>query len=356
MGGPELSVAMAAYNNGHILELTLGSLSRQTLPAEEFEVIIVDDGSEPPLAPVVEAFSDRLRLVYLRNERNRGRAYTRNRAVDAARSDTVLFLDADSYAHPDLLRHHRDFHAQRAGRPGVLLGRRYEIDWAALAALQAGAVPEPPLVGEYRDDLRDYVFASAHRRRDWVRVPWLYAFTHNASVDRATLREVEGFDEALVGWGGEDRELFYRVFHWHGGDEELFAMAEDALCYHLPHHRSWPELVVEAIANQQRVLEQHPRYDVEMMGMMGHMGQVAKRIMWYGDAIETCRKLGLGRVSVLPDEVADGLSAEPGLLIGLGGAKMTYHRDAHTCDYDAPLSDTNSHLAIMKTADRKSVV
>lgn len=350
MGDPVLSVAMAAYNHGHILDLTLESLSRQTLPAEDFEVIVVDDGSRPTLAPVVERFAGRLPLVYLRHEDNQGRAYTRNRAIDAARADTVLFLDADSYAHPDLLRYHRDFHVQRAGRPGVLVGRRYEIDWAALSVLQAGGVPEPPVIGEYRDDLRDYVFASPHRRRDWVRVPWLYAFTHNASVDRATLRAVGSFDESLVGWGGEDRELFYRVFHCHGGDGELFAMADQAVCYHLPHHRSWPELVVQSLANHQRVLERHRRYDIELTGLLGHMGQVAKRIMWYGDAIEACRGLDLGRVSVLPDALADTLAAEPGLLIGLDGAKMPRHPDGFTCDYDAPLTETNSHLAIVRTA------
>ncbi len=346
-----LSVAIAAYNHGFILELTLESLTRQTLPAEQFEVVVADDGSQPPLAPVVQRFADRLPLVYLRHEPNRGRTYARNRAIDAARGDAVLFLDADSYAHPTLLEQHRDFHTQRAGRPGVLVGRRYEIDWAALGVLRAGRIPQPPFVGEYRDDQRDYIFAAPHRRRDWIKAPWVYAFTHNVSADTATLRAVSGFDEKLVGWGGEDRELFYRVFHWHGRDGDVFAMADDALCYHLPHHRAWPQLIGELFANQKRMLDSHPRYDMELVGAVpGHAGQLVKRIMWYDGAIETCRRLDLGQASTLPATLVDALAAEPGVVIGLGAAKTAAHPQGVTCDYDAPLTESNSHLCMVKTA------
>ncbi len=346
-----LSVVIAAYNHGQILELTLQSLARQTLPAEEFEIIVADDGSQPPLAPVAQRFADRLQLVYLRHEPNRGRTYARNRAIDAARGDVVLFLDADSYAHPSLLQQHHDFHAQRAGRPGVFVGRRHEIDWAALGALRAGRIPEPPLVGEYRDDQRDHILAAPHRRRDWVYAPWVYTFTHNASVDVATLRAVSGFDESLVGWGGEDRELFYRVFHWHDCDGEVFALGDDAVCYHLPHHREWPELIGELMANQKRMLERHRRYDMELVGaVLGHAGQLAKRITWYRGAIEACRKLDLGRAGVLPGALVEAVAGEASVVIGLGAAELASHPDGHTCDYDAPLTDSNSHLSLAKTA------
>src|SRR5262249_735404 len=120
---PLLSVAIPAYNNGHLLALTLESLTRQTMPAEDFEVVVVDDGSEPPLASGVGPFADRLQLTHLRHPPNRGRSVTRNRAWQAARADVVLFIDSDCCAHPTLVQRHYDFHAARELRPGVLLGR-----------------------------------------------------------------------------------------------------------------------------------------------------------------------------------------------------------------------------------------
>jgi hypothetical protein len=160
-----------------------------------------------------------------------------------------------------------------------------------------------------------------------------------------------GFDESLVGWGGEDRELFYRVFHWHGRDGEVFAMADDALCYHLPHHRPLPKMIGELLANQKRMLESHPRYDMELVGaVVGHAGQLVKRIMWYDGAIEACRNFDLGQASILPTALVDALAGQPGVLIALGAAKMAHHPEGHTCDYDAPLTESNSHLSLAKTA------
>ena len=112
-----LTVAIPAYNNGDLLGLTLESLTRQRIEPSRFDVVVVDDGSEPCLAPVVQPFHARLRLRYVRQPVNQGRAATRNRAIEAATGDVLLFLDADSCAHPDLLARHWRFHADRSGGP-----------------------------------------------------------------------------------------------------------------------------------------------------------------------------------------------------------------------------------------------
>src|SRR5262245_57261517 len=129
---PLLTVAVPAYNNGHLLRLALQSLTRQTMPADRFEVVVVDDGSDPPLEPVIAEFATALDIVHIRQSRNRGRSVTRNRAIAEARSDVVMFLDADHCVHPDALQRHRDFHTARDLAPGVLLGRSLVVDWAAV--------------------------------------------------------------------------------------------------------------------------------------------------------------------------------------------------------------------------------
>ena len=348
-GPVELSVVMPAFNNGDLLALTLESLCRQTLPAERFEVLVADDGSEPSLEPVVGAFTDRLRVVALRHTPNRGRSATRNRALAAATGATIVFIDSDSCAHPDLLRRHLRFHTGRGGRPGVLVGRRYEVDWAAVEALRRGEALEPPLIGEYRDDNRDSVLLPEHRRRDWVRAPWIYAFTHNISVDRASVLAVGGFDEQIVDWGCEDHDLFYRIYHHHGARTGVFDMDGEAVCYHLPHFRSWPELVGQMQANHEYLRRKHRRFDMELFHLIGSFAVAVKRIAWYGDAFEVARSHGLGRVDHLPQDVRRELATQRSLVAGFGAAALALPPGSHTFDHDAAPSETNLHLVGLKT-------
>ncbi|MEU1605215.1 glycosyltransferase [Micromonospora matsumotoense] len=66
-----LSVVIPAYNSCDTLDLVLEALGRQTVPADQFEVVVGDDGSNPPLASVVEKHADRIDVscVYLETTR-----------------------------------------------------------------------------------------------------------------------------------------------------------------------------------------------------------------------------------------------------------------------------------------------
>lgn len=346
---PLLTVAIPAYNNGHLLRLALQSLTRQTMPADRFEVVVVDDGSDPPLEPVIAGFAAALDIVHVRQPDNRGRSVTRNRAIAEARSDVVMFLDADHCVHPEALQRHWDFHAARDLAPGVLLGRSLVVDWAAVAALTEGRDPEPAEIGDYGEDIRDYVFTAAHRRRDWVRAPWVTAYSGNASVDRATLLAIGGFDEDLRTWGGEDFDLFYRVFHHHGGDPGVFVMGHDVVCYHLPHFRVWSTLIEQLAGNYQVIWRKHRRYDIELFGLPGHSGVAIRRIMWAADGIEACRKHGLGQVARLPAALRGELDGSRALVAGFGAGALPLADDAVTFDHDAPLTERNPHLVGLKT-------
>ncbi|RKR92375.1 galactosyltransferase-like protein [Micromonospora pisi] len=344
-----LSVVIPVLNHGHLLDLTLDGFTRQTLPADRFEVIVVDDGSTPSLETVVSAYAGRLPLTYLRNERNGGRSVARNRGIRAARGEVVVFVDADHCPHPDLLRRHLDFHTGRSLRPGVLLGRSLMVDWAAIGALRAGRTPTETMLGDYREDVRDYLFAAENHRRDFPRAPWLYGHTNNASVDRATLEAIGGFDEALVTWGGEDNELFYRIFHQYGRAADTFAIGTDAICYAVPHLRAWPVLMAQLAENYRTIAAKHPRYDMELLGYPGNWATLVRRIAWFEDALDVCRERGLGRVTDLPSTLLDRLDGGDSLLVGFGASKLRLGPDAVTFDYDAPLGERNPHLMGLMT-------
>jgi glycosyltransferase involved in cell wall biosynthesis len=102
MPQPQVSVVIPAHNRTVALRNCLSSLEQQTLARTAFEVVIVDDGSTPPIANEVADFVDGEHTRLFRHERARGAG-----AV-AARGELLVFLDADCLCHPELLSAHLD--------------------------------------------------------------------------------------------------------------------------------------------------------------------------------------------------------------------------------------------------------
>lgn len=88
-----VSIIMPAYNRGYTIGNAIQSVLGQTSP--NWELIIVDDGSEDNTEDVVKAFSDS-RIVYMKNEQNKGANYSRNRGCKAAKGRFLAFLDSDN--------------------------------------------------------------------------------------------------------------------------------------------------------------------------------------------------------------------------------------------------------------------
>ncbi len=101
---PGASVVVATYNRADILKRCLLALVEQT--ATDFEVLVVDDGSQDGTVPMLEALQQRfprLGLRILQNPENLGSNRSRNRGIQAARGEFVAFLDSDCIAHPNWL-------------------------------------------------------------------------------------------------------------------------------------------------------------------------------------------------------------------------------------------------------------
>lgn len=93
------SVIIPTRNRAGVLERCLASLTRQTLPRELFEVIVVDNGSTDRTASVVERYTSRLTLRYI-HAPEPGLHVGRHAGYRAARSDTLIFGDDDIEAEP----------------------------------------------------------------------------------------------------------------------------------------------------------------------------------------------------------------------------------------------------------------
>jgi glycosyltransferase involved in cell wall biosynthesis len=96
---PFFTIVVPTYNRAHLLPRAIESILAQTF--QDFEVIIVDDGSTDHTADVVSALGDD-RIEYLSQE-NAGASAARNRGAAAASGSFLTFLDSDDEALPHWL-------------------------------------------------------------------------------------------------------------------------------------------------------------------------------------------------------------------------------------------------------------
>lgn len=96
---PMMSIVIPLYNKEPHIKRAIDSVLTQKV--QDFEIIIVDDGSTDKSAEVVKRFTDpRIRLI---QQENSGVSAARNRGIEEAKADLVAFLDADDEWTPSFL-------------------------------------------------------------------------------------------------------------------------------------------------------------------------------------------------------------------------------------------------------------
>ena len=95
---PKLSFIVLSYNYEHYIGATLRSILAQTV--QDFEVVVVDDCSSDGSRALVRSFNDP-RIHLIENEQNLGGAGSYNVAVQAARGEWLVNLDADDWIAPE---------------------------------------------------------------------------------------------------------------------------------------------------------------------------------------------------------------------------------------------------------------
>ena len=94
---PSVSVLMPTYKHGALIPRALGSLLAQTL--EDWELIVIDDGSPDETREVVADFLSDPRVAYYRLDPNRGLGEALNYGLDRARAVLVAYLPSDDLYH-----------------------------------------------------------------------------------------------------------------------------------------------------------------------------------------------------------------------------------------------------------------
>ena len=139
MPSPHFSVIMPVYNHAHYLERAVQSVIAQT--CDDWELIIVDDGSTDGSGGLVDRLAARDGRIRVLHQANAGPAAARNAGLAVARGPWLAYLDSDDLYLPDTLEHYRRF-IQTHPDVRFIHGYRHRID-------ADGAVT--PLHGEYQD-------------------------------------------------------------------------------------------------------------------------------------------------------------------------------------------------------------
>ena len=102
---PDITILIAAYNEGENILSTLESIDKQRYPGA-IRVIVANDGSTDDTAGKVRSvFSQYSWLELLDIEHNAGKANALNCALDMVTTDTTITIDGDSYLYKDALKH-----------------------------------------------------------------------------------------------------------------------------------------------------------------------------------------------------------------------------------------------------------
>jgi GT2 family glycosyltransferase/glycosyltransferase involved in cell wall biosynthesis/protein-L-isoaspartate O-methyltransferase len=119
---PTISVIIPTCNRKGILRLCLAALAAQNLPADRWEIVVVDDGSTDGTDAFLESYIHPNKNLRVLHQENSGAGAARHAGVQAARGEYVLLLNDDTIAGPQLLSEHLRAHRESKNEKVAILG------------------------------------------------------------------------------------------------------------------------------------------------------------------------------------------------------------------------------------------
>lgn len=210
MTDPTFSVVIAAYNAERTIEETIDSVLAQS--DEDFELIVIDDGSEDltlPFALRKAAADTRIKVA---TQSNQGVSAARNLGVAKSRGHYLAFLDADDIWHCDKLAKHRELHERDP----------------AIEASYAQIVFCPDKPGKLRAGRTRSTVLEGYCALEDVVIENVVCTMSNLVIERDTFLEIGGFQRQMR--HVEDQDLLARLV---GGGHLLRGIPETLVGYRM---------------------------------------------------------------------------------------------------------------------------
>jgi GT2 family glycosyltransferase len=323
-----VAVVVPCYNRPESTERLLAQLAAQTFPSDELEVVVVDDGSDPPLAARLSAYPMPCRLTVLAQP-NAGPAGARHSGILATTADVVVLVDDDMQIGPDFVEAHRRAHREGAS---VVLG------W-----IRPDRRPGMPLFERFHAEMLDR-FEREHRAGR-LRLNGSQLYTGNVSVRRSEYLAVGGFDLSLR--RSEDAELGLRLEQ----AGARFQFSPDACSTHCSDHTKlavWMRRSFLYGLDDHRIGAKHPRLANASPWRIFFLASPAARpllalaalVPWLGKAIarvgmvlsDVVGRLGWERAAIAGTTVAYSMLYFSGVRTAAGSLSAAFREYRGHCE------------------------
>ena len=172
----KVSVIVPFYNAAETIERCINALLAQNYPADNYEVILVDNNSTDNTAQIVKKYP-RIKLL---TENKQGSYAARNRGVAESKGGIIAFTDSDCVPAPEWLN--RILESFDSSQVGIVQGGRiYASECSALTLLEA-----------YESERVNYMFSSTY---DGL----YYGYTNNMAVRREIFYQCGPFEDVARG-------------------------------------------------------------------------------------------------------------------------------------------------------------
>lgn len=188
MNRSHISITMITYNRETFIEQAIHSVLAQSF--DNWELIIIDDGSTDNTKDIIEKYTQDLRIKYIKNKKNQGIVFSRNKALKLSQGKYITVLDSDDVWHDteklkkqvSFLEEHKDY---------VLVGCKH----IGLIDIEGKKIKNILNPEEDADIRNNFLYRNP--------------FTHSSVLFRKDIvDELGGYHDYQV---GEDYDLFLRM-------------------------------------------------------------------------------------------------------------------------------------------------